>query len=270
MALTEFQKNILKLLSGLRIENGESYIAGGTALNTLIQAPRISRDIDLFHDTREALAASWDADRKLLENSRYTIQIVRERPLFVEAIVSRDTQSVLLQWTCDSAFRFFPLVKHDELGLTLHPFDLATNKVLALVGRLEIRDWIDVIRCNDSIQRIGYVLWAACGKDPGMTPLLILSEAKRSSHYTHAELNELSFEGPTPDIKKLSEQWRAMLQEAENIIDCLPYEQVGACILDDQANLFNGTPAEFHIALNNNTLHFHSGRIKGALPSIVR
>ena len=28
----------------------------------------------------------------------------------------------------------FPLLEHEQLGLTLHPFDLATNKVLALVG----------------------------------------------------------------------------------------------------------------------------------------
>ena len=38
--------------------------------------------------------------------------------------------------TC--SFRFFPLVEHEELGLTLHPFGLATNKVLALIGRLEV------------------------------------------------------------------------------------------------------------------------------------
>jgi hypothetical protein len=31
------------------------------------------------------------------------------------------------------------LVEHDGLGLTLHPFDLATNKVLALVGRVRGR-----------------------------------------------------------------------------------------------------------------------------------
>ena len=53
---------------------------------------------------------------------------------------SRDRESVLLQWVKDSAFRFFPLVEHADFGLTLHPFDLATNKVLALVGRLEVRD----------------------------------------------------------------------------------------------------------------------------------
>jgi hypothetical protein len=39
---------------------------------------------------------------------------------------------VTIEWTRDSAFRFFPLVGHDDFGLVLHPFDLATNKVLAL------------------------------------------------------------------------------------------------------------------------------------------
>jgi hypothetical protein len=52
--------------------------------------------------------------------------VVRERPLYVEAQVSRGGESVLVQWTRDSAFWFFPLVAHEDLGLTLHPFDLAT------------------------------------------------------------------------------------------------------------------------------------------------
>jgi hypothetical protein len=45
-----------------------------------------------------------------------------------------------MEWARDSAFRFFPLVENSELGLVLHPFDLAVNKVLALVGRGEARD----------------------------------------------------------------------------------------------------------------------------------
>jgi len=45
----------------------------------------------------------------------------------------------------------FPLVEHAELGLALHPFDLATNKVLALVGRAEPRDWIDAIHCAEHL-----------------------------------------------------------------------------------------------------------------------
>jgi hypothetical protein len=72
----------------------------------------------------------------LLEAHGYEIGIVRERPAFVEALITKDRDQVLLQWTCDSAYRFFPLVEHPDFGLTLHPFDLATNKVLALVASL--------------------------------------------------------------------------------------------------------------------------------------
>jgi hypothetical protein len=31
---------------------------------------------------------------------------------------------------------------------------------------LEVRDWIDVIESHDRIQPLGFLAWAACGKDP--------------------------------------------------------------------------------------------------------
>ncbi len=34
---------------------------------------------------------------------------------------------------------WFLLIEDDRLGLALHPFDLATNKVLAMAGHLEVR-----------------------------------------------------------------------------------------------------------------------------------
>ncbi len=132
MALTAIQRNICRLIAENRISSGESYVAGGAALNELIQAPRVSRDVDLFHDTEQALQSSWDADRQLLEEHSFLVRVLRERPFFVEAQISRGDDSVLMQWARDSAYRFFPLVRHEDLGLVLHPFDLATNKVLAL------------------------------------------------------------------------------------------------------------------------------------------
>ncbi|NQT83092.1 hypothetical protein HQ563_08715 [bacterium] len=71
--------------------------------------------------------------------------------------VAQGEDSVLIQWTRDSAYRFFPLVQHEEFGLVLHPFDLATNKTLALVGRLEVRDWIDLITyLSNNRDRVDY------------------------------------------------------------------------------------------------------------------
>lgn len=88
-------------------------------MNELLSAPRISRDVDLFHDTEAALDASWQADRKLLAQTGFSVRVVRERPSFVEAEVSRHGEEVLLQWVRDSAYRFFPLLEHPDLGFYL-------------------------------------------------------------------------------------------------------------------------------------------------------
>jgi hypothetical protein len=66
MALTGLQRAVCRLLADNRIASGESYVAGGVALNELLAAARISRDVDLFHDTDEALAEGWRADRLVL------------------------------------------------------------------------------------------------------------------------------------------------------------------------------------------------------------
>lgn len=268
MAITDFQRDICRLIAGSRIERGESYIAGGVALNTLIDAKRVSRDIDLFHDTREALAVTWEEDRNLLTDAGYEIAVRLERPTFVDAVVRRDDRQVVMQWVCDSAFRFFPLMEHPDLGLTLHPFDLATNKVLALVGRLEVRDWVDVISCSDRLQHLGYLAWAACGKDPGYSPAMILAEARRSSRYSAAEVAELAFDGPPPDAAALSQRWATLLKEADAIIEELPATEVGRCVLASDGELFAGTADALSAAVARDELVFHAGRIRGALPTL--
>ena len=45
MALTAFQQNICQVLAGRRRAGGESYVAGGIALNVAIEAHRLSRDL---------------------------------------------------------------------------------------------------------------------------------------------------------------------------------------------------------------------------------
>ena len=132
-----------------------------------------------------------------------------------------------MEWARDSAFRFFPLMEHDDLGLTLHPFDLASNKVLALVGRLEVRDWVDAISSHERLQPLGYLLWAACGKDPGFGPGSLLEHARRTTHYSAPEIAQLAFEGSPPDAHALAVTWRTALEQAAAIIDELPYEHAG-------------------------------------------
>ena len=150
----------------------------------------------------------------------------------------------------------------------LHPFDLATNKVLALVGRLEPRDWIDVLQCDEKLQPLGYLAWAACGKDPGFNPLFLIQWARRSGRYTQVELNELSFEGQAPKAAELGKQWHAILETAEKTCSILPDNQLGTCILNEKNGLFRGDPEELKESLRGGRLRFHKGSIRGVWPRI--
>jgi hypothetical protein len=267
MAATAFQRQLCRLIAKSRRDSGESYVAGGVALNTLLQAPRISRDIDLFHDTDEALRTSWTNDRALLAHDGYGLEVIREAPTFVEALVSKGAARVIVQWLRESAFRFFPLVEDEDFGLVLHPFDLATNKVLTLAGRLEPRDWIDVLTTHNKLQPLGYLVWAACGKDPGFGPASILAEAGRSGRYSQAELNELAFDGSAPDARVLGAQWHRMLSEARTIVEALPSHEVGKAVLDRQGVPYRKGPEALSVDLREHAIAFHEGRIGGVWPA---
>ncbi len=268
MAITDFQRTVCRLLAATRIASGESYVAGGVALNELLAAPRRSRDIDLFHDTDEALDASWQADRRLLEANGLEVRVLRERGGIVQVRVSAGPDAVLVEWVRDSAYRFFPLVEHADLGLVLHPFDLATNKLLAMVGRLEPRDWVDVIECDTRLQPLGYLAWAACGKDPGFSPRSILEEAARGAHYSAREIDTLDFDGQPPDPAALSRRWHAMVKIADRVLDLLPAVEVGRCVLTDRLDLCRDTPEDLRAALARGAIRFHEGSIRGAVPRV--
>jgi hypothetical protein len=268
MALTPYQRRVCRLLAERRRRAGDSYIAGGVALSVALETARLSRDVDVFHDTAEAVEASWTADRELLLANGHTVTLVRERTGFVQAMVARDGETTRLDWVRDSAYRFFPLVEHDELGLTLHPFDLATNKVLALVGRVEVRDWVDVLACHERLQPLGYLAWAACGKDPGYSPLGLLEHAARTARYSAEEVAALVYEGDPPDAGTLSRQWRRALESAAPIVRALPADHVGTAVLDRSGTLFTGTGASLEGALASSRVVFHAGRIGGAIPQV--
>jgi hypothetical protein len=238
------------------------------ALGMALQTNRLSRDLDLFHDTEDAVARSWERDRHLLEESGYAVAALRERPGYVEARISRQGHNLVIEWARDSAFRFFPLVEDDALGLTLHPFDLAANKVLALVGRLEARDWVDVIACHDRLQPLGYLAWAGCGKDPGFTPAGILEHARRASRYTDDELSSLAFEGPAPTASELSRTWHHALDSAQRIVAALPAEHVGTAVLTTMGELFTASAQDLERDRDVSGLQFHRGRIGGAWPRV--
>ena len=79
-----------------------------------------------------------------------------------------------IEWAQNSAFRFFPRQKDDLCGYRLHDADAATNKLLALAGRSEVRDFVDILHLDAHYLSLGALAWAACGKDAGYPPDFLL------------------------------------------------------------------------------------------------
>jgi len=100
MPLTDFQRRICRLLADDRRASGESYVAGGLALNELLKGTRRSKDIDVFHDydAKLALVASWKRDCETLTNAGLSVQTHRQIETFVEAEVSEGAETTVVQW----------------------------------------------------------------------------------------------------------------------------------------------------------------------------
>src|SRR5439155_3370043 len=121
------------------------------------------------------------------------------------------------------------------------------------------------LTCDEGIQPFGYLIWAACGKDPGFNPLSLIAEVSRA-HYSQAELDMLDFAGAAPDAARLGARWHEMLRAARAISGLLPAEEVGKCVITSERDLFRGDAAELADALKAGRIGFHSGRIGGSWP----
>lgn len=226
MPLTLFQKDIVKLLSANR--SIDSYLAGAAALHIEPNSIRFSNDLDYFHDSEIRVAEAFEADKNLLKNHKYSVITEMHQPGYIRSIIQKSNQSTKIEWAHDSMWRFFPIQFSEELGYILSPIDLACNKVLALAGRDEARDYLDVIDIHHRILPLGALCWAACGKDPGFTPYSLLELLQRRGKYQIEDFKRLHL-NITIDLPQLKSKWVNIVQEAKSIIDRLPITDVG-CI----------------------------------------
>ena len=241
------------------------YLAGGVALQSLLKGPRVSEDIDRFHDTESEIQSAFVRDMKVFRAARFQIRILVQQPTFIRAMVSsKGGDQIRIEWARDSAFRFFPLTENLRLGRVLSPFDLATNKTLAMAGRLEVRDWLDMILCHKRLQPLGLLAFAACGKDPGFSPEGIIEYAARCSRYTAVELATIRFRSTPPRLAALHKEWRAAVEQSREFLEYLPPDQAGRCVMEGK-KLFRGTPGQFRKALASGRLSFRTGHIEAVV-----
>jgi hypothetical protein len=215
MPLTGFQARVTKLLAGNR--SPDNHLAGGAAVHLAPNSKRYSNDLDYFQDTVERVAEAYAADSETLVAKGYVVSIDMKQPGYIRARVTRGEDVTKIEWAHDSAWRFLPSERNETCGYTLHPIDLAINKLLALVGRDEPRDFLDVLHVHDEVLPLGALIWAAVGKDPGFTPLSLLELLRRRGKYRPEDFARLHLVAPV-DLPSMKSAWLVALEEAEAFV----------------------------------------------------
>jgi hypothetical protein len=262
MPLTAYQAGIARLLAGNRTP--DSYLAGGAALNIEPNSKRFSNDLDYFHDSEERVASAFAEDRAALEAAGYALSVLMQQPGYIRALVEKEGQRTKVEWAHDSAWRFLPPVRHETSGYQLHPIDLAINKLLALVGRDEARDFLDTLEVHEHVLSLGALCWAAAGKDPGFTPLSLLALLQRRGKYQPQDFQRLLLREPV-DLVALKSLWLGALAEADGFVRSRPPEEAGCLYYSRSRHSFVG---RFELAEVGTDIVPHYGRPGGVLPRV--
>ena len=259
MPLTDYQAGLARLLSKNR--TFDSYLAGGAAILIEPNTKRFSHDLDYFHDSESRVAEAFSADRTLLESHGFSIDVDLNQPGYVRAVVRKDGHATKVEWARDSAWRFVPAVRDERVGFMLHPVDLAVNKVLALAGRDEPRDVLDALHLHQHVLVLGSLCWAACGKDPGFTPLSLLDLLRRRGRVREEDLARLDLAEPI-DLHVLKRDWLEALDSVDPFVESRPPGEIGCLYYSATKEKFVD-PQEVAGAVP------HFGRPGGVLPRVV-
>ena len=165
-----------------------------------------------------------------------------------------------MEWAKDSDWRFLPAVRDERVGFVLHPVDLAVNKVLALAGRDEARDILDALHLHGHVLGLGALCWAACGKDPGFTPISLLELLRRRGKVRKEDLARLDLAAPV-DLRALKRRWLEALDSVEPFVESRPPEETG-CLY------YSGSKAAFVDPRQAGDAVPHFGRPGGVLPRV--
>jgi hypothetical protein len=264
MPLTDFQRALLAELA--TPPNDERYLAGGAAMHFAPHSTRYSDELDFFHDSEIRVASAFAADRSHLDRAGYVVEVEQSLPGFVRAIVRKGEDATRVDWAHDSAWRFMPLVRDPLGGLLLHPVDLAANKVLALAGRDEPRDFVDILFVHGRVLALAGLCWAAVGKDPGFTPLSLLELLKRRGRYRPEDFARLRLAQPF-NLTEAKQTWLGALADADAFVRERPPEESGCLYYSVRQKRFVTPRADTSLAAQGIELHF--GAPGGVLPRIA-
>ncbi len=139
-------------------------LAGGAALILRGQVDRATEGLDFFAPGVEDVRLATEALRHALRAAGFATEVIRSGPAFARLVVTGpDKDQVLVDLGYDHRMR---PAEPTSLGPVLALDELGADKLLALFGRAEARDFVDV---HALAQRLGIdrLLGLAKEKDSG-------------------------------------------------------------------------------------------------------
>ncbi|MCA2214920.1 nucleotidyl transferase AbiEii/AbiGii toxin family protein [Jidongwangia harbinensis] len=170
MSVDPFYTDVARIALGVADKHG-FVLGGGVAwlVNGLVERP--TEDVDLFTDTDDGVIAAAGEVCAALTTAGYTVAREAADELFAgmedslrEFLVADGARALRLT-LCRLDRHRAPVVM--DLGPVMHLDDLVATKVAALVGRREVRDYIDVAAALDRYP-VDRVLELARAADPGL------------------------------------------------------------------------------------------------------
>lgn len=126
---------------------------------------------------------------------------------------------------------------------------------------METRDYVDIVELGRRYP-LEAILWAACGKDPGFTPLSLLGMVVRFARINPIQLHQIQARNLDPIA--LKEEWTDMHVKAREEMTLLANEQIdmpiGVAFVDK-----NGEPGWPRATPS---LRIHAPSLRGCFPSV--
>ncbi len=163
--LTHLQQQVAQIVAGV-LAAEDVGLAGGGALISQGFVNRLTRDLDYFGAPGFALSDFAPQIISALIEDGFEVDVKRQATTFYRLAIKRADDETELDLAIDA--RQFPLVESD-LGKVLSPLELATDKVLAIFGRAEPRDFMDLATMLEMFD-LSELFDFARQKDPGFTP----------------------------------------------------------------------------------------------------
>ena len=205
--LTPLQRRLAHLLAALP-EAREFALAGGAALIVRGLIDRGTQDLDFFATSAAAVADLVPVLEARLEGDGLSVTRIRDLPGFARLQVA-EPGGEIVQLDLSHDARHGPS-EATELGLTLSRDELAADKMLALFGRAEARDFADVAALRE-IYSADRLIELASAKDLGFSQERF-SESLAAIH----RLDEEDFLGTGRTYEDLASQfdaWREQLDQ---------------------------------------------------------